>query len=476
MMGTIDKKIMAFGEDCQTDLRKLLDNLAEMIACYQNMLTETAREAFLVPLCVEVSVVTLKLKALHRRWQQYLPFQEAIDVDFCEEAKTVTSWLSVLGVETDDTECEYDRFVPDKGFLLDLMDLDIEPVKLDMDGDELKTVAENYFNNVDKYLKKKRLGDWETKTIERLSQDLKNLIAQKDSECAAREVCVQAVACLADELNSIGEFFTSDLVERQFRTLAIRLIHRDCSEAVKEAHDKVRKEHNAWPKRSEKDRALAMKEEVKLTLLCDARGEGLKEYIDLDYPALLEDACFGQFLFKMRHKLTVGEVQLMVKYCTMIQDLNQLIDPASAGKKRKEIMVGRKLDAEDEALMKQLEKLAEKGEWCNGATSDSIVLGLRQMLGVGFQLDGKMQTLSDELWKLLKSRRGCDAEKSLMVTWLNIVGYCVKVGLLSGTSPRLCSHFFSKRNPDDYKAIDKGKSNPPDAFKKIEPLLDKFLK
>ena len=475
-MGTIDKKIMAFGEDCQTDLRKLLDNLAEMIACYQNMLTETAREAFLVPLCVEVSVVTLKLKALHRRWQQYLPFQEAIDVDFSEEAKTVTSWLSVLGVETDDTECEYDRFVPDKGFLLDLMDLDVEPVKLDMDGDELNTVAESYFKNVDKYLKKKRLVDWETKTIERLSHDVKNLIAQKDSVCAAREVCVQAVACLADELNRIGEFFTSDLNERQFRTLAIRLIHRDCMEAVKDAHDKVRKNHNAWPKRIEKDCALAKKEEVKLTLLRDARGEELKEYIDLDYPTLLEDACFGQYLFKMRHELTIGEVQLMVKYCTMIQDLNQFIDPALAGRKREKDIVGRELDANEKAILEKLEKLAKKGEWCNGATPDSIVLGLNRMLGVGFHLNGEMQTLSDELWRLLKSRRGCDAEKSLMVTWLNIVGYCVKVGLLSGSGPKLCDHFFSKRNYDDYKAIDKGKSNPPDAFKKIEPLLEKFLK
>lgn len=476
MMGTIDKKIMAFGEDCQTDLRKLLDNLAEMIACYQNMLTETAREAFLIPLCVEVSVVTLKLKALHRRWQQYLPFQEAIDVNFSEEAKTVTSWLPVLGVEADDTECEYDRFVPDKGFLLDLMDLDVEPVKLDMDGDELNTVAESYFKNVDKYLKKKRLVDWETKTIERLSHDVKNLIAQTESACAAREICVQAVESLADELNSIGEFFSSDLDERQFRTLAIRLIHRDCMEAVKDAHDKVRKNHNAWPKRIEKGCALAKKEEVKLTLLRDARGEELKEYIDLDYPALLEDACFGQYLFKMRHELTIGEMQLMVKYCTMIQDLNQFIDPALAGRKREKDIMGRELDANEKAILEKLEKLAKKGEWCNGATPDSIVLGLNRMLGVGFHLNGEMQPLSDELWRLLKSRRGCDAEKSLMVTWLNIVGYCVKVGLLSGSGPKLCDHFFSKRNYDDYKAIDKGKKGQPDAFKKIEPLLDKFLK
>lgn len=476
MMGTIDKKIMAFGESCQTDLRKLLDNLAEMIACYQNMLTETAREAFLVSLCVEVSVMTLKLKALHRRWQQYLPFQEAIDVDFSEEAKTVTNWLTVLGAETDDTECEYDRFVPDKGFLLDLMDLDIEPIKLDMDGDTLKTVAEGYFMNVDKYLKNNKLCDWETKTIECLEQNVKDLIMLKDGGCDARKVCVQAVVRLANELNNIGEFFSSDLNERQFRTLAIRLIHRDCMDVVKDAHNKVRKMHNSWLKQMTKEKAMNEKGKLVKTLEMGTWGEELKEYIGSDYSNLTDSANFGQFLFKMRHELTIGEVQLIVECCTMIQDLNQFIDPALAGKKREESIVGRKLDAEDEALLKQLVNLAEKGNWCNGATSDSIVLGLKRMLGVGFRLDGEMQTLSDELWKLLRSRRGCDAAKSLMVTWLNIVGYCVKVGLLSGTSPKLCSHFFPRCNPDDYKAIDKGKSTPPVSFKNIEPLLKKFLK
>ena len=62
-------------------------------------------------------------------------------------------------------------------------------------------------------------------------------------------------------------------------------------------------------------------------------------------------------------------------------------------------------------------------------------------------------------------------------TWLNLVGWSVNEGLISGGSPSLCNYFFPNLNDlDAYKAIDKGRKHVVDAFVKIEPLLAKYLK
>ena len=67
-------------------------------------------------------------------------------------------------------------------------------------------------------------------------------------------------------------------------------------------------------------------------------------------------------------------------------------------------------------------------------------------------------------------------EESLMLTWFNIVGYCLRKGLLSGGSPALAKTFYPKCQEDDYKAIIKGKNGDNATFKALEPLLDKYIK
>ena len=68
------------------------------------------------------------------------------------------------------------------------------------------------------------------------------------------EACIKAVKQLAYELKELEDFFWSELKEEHFVILAGRLMHRDCQEAIKEAHNEVRKAHNSWPKKFEKDR------------------------------------------------------------------------------------------------------------------------------------------------------------------------------------------------------------------------------
>lgn len=285
----------------------------------------------------------------------------------------------------------------------------------------------------------------------------------------------QTVSELTDELDALEEFFCSDLKDEQFKELASRLVQQNCQAAIKQAHDLVHREHNSWPKRYEKERAGKMKEFVKKELVSVVRDDDLKYYIDLDYPDLLEDACFGQYLFKARHELSMGQVQQMVKLCTVIQDLNGYIDPNLEIRKRRDAAVGGNLSAEEKNIVTTLLQLVDRGKWKGGATTDSIKAGISRMLCGVFKLEDELQQMRDDLWRMLKTRRNCDAEKSLMVTWLNIVGWCVNRHYLSGGSPALCRTFFPKCGLDDYKAIDKGRYGKPSSFGKIEPLLEMFL-
>lgn len=471
-----DNMKMEGAETCQSNLCIILDNLQSMFECYLRMTSRKAKEAWMLAFSIEVALVTMKLRAMRERWKVYLPFHEMIDVQFEERKRKAESWLSVLGDDSVEKQLEYEELIPDVGYLLDLIGCPVEPIRQGLNADELRQAVVSYCKKVDKLLKSCDVNGWEQQVMNRVEDDLQRLIKLLDNEDATREVCVLTVRALAEELNKLDEFFWSDLKEEQYMVLANRLMHRDCQEAVKKAHDRVRREHSTWPRKFEKMRAVAMKDQVKMKLMMEARGEELKEYIDLDYPNLLGDACFGQFLFKARHELTGEQVKLMVFCCTMIDDLNQYIDPKFKDKKLKEEAFGRVLDNEEKAIVKRLLALVEKVDWRGGATASSIAQGINKMLGVGFQLEGEMQVMSEQLWKLLKTRRNCDAEKSMQVTWLNIVGWCETQRFLTGGNPALCRKFFPRCGEDDYKAIDKGRAGEPASFRKIWPLLEKFLK
>ena len=463
-------------EERKSDLYYLLDNLDTMFTCYLNMGSECAREAWLVPFCIEVSMVTLKLKAMRKRWQTFLPFQEVIDVKFKEWRDVAKGWLPHLGDETTDIESEYEQMVLGPGHLLDLMGVELEPIKPGLKADELKSAVAAYCKKVDNLLKKSKFEEWERIAINRLELNVQELIGQHNPDLNPRNIAIAAVHALADELDELEEFFFSELKEEQFIILANRLMHRDCQNAIRTAKEEVRKEQNAWPSKHKNIRAMAMRDRVKMDLIQKAKGDELKDYIDLDYPDLLGDACFGQYLFHSRHKLTTRDLELMVQYCTEIDMLNQVIDPTLSIKRKRDAAMGRELDEEEKAIVKKLLAFADKAEWRSGSTADSIRQGINRMLGVGYHLDTDMKQLSEELWKMLKKRRGQDADKSLMLTWLNIVGYCVNRRILTGGSPALCKLFYPHCDDRQYTAIDKGKSEETSPIKKVWPLLDKFFK
>lgn len=447
------------GEQQPSGLLLMLQNLETLYHCYCQLATDAARKSVLLGLTAEAGVLTLKLKAMRQRWVVYLPFQEVIDVHFEKWAEKVQSWN--FG----------SQYEPSNGLILDLMGMAVE----EPDPNNLEKSVIAYFGKVDKALRKP-LSEWQEKAHDGLNDELKKLLAQPYELTEVQAIATRTFAALYNELKELYEYFSSELKEEQFRVLAIRLYHRNCQNAIKEAHNEVVRAHNAWPQKYQRDHALQMKERVKAILMKDTLGEELKEYIDLDYPELFEDACFGQFLFKNRHQLKPEDCALIVKCCTMISELNRYVDPDGSARRRAQAAFGRQLDAAERNIVKKLLAWVEVAEWRAGVTVASFTLGINRMLGVGYPLEPDMQALSNDLWQLLKKRKNCDDDKSLTVTWLNIVGWCVKKGYLSGGSPALCKQFLKRPLPDEYKAIDKGKNGEPLAFRKIEPLLERFLR
>lgn len=445
----------------QSDLLDLLQNLERLVLNYMTSARTNSKKMLLTLLADEAEVLTRKARRMHQRWSVYLPFHEVIDVNFEDWANDIDEWLPVLKV----TESTLTN-----GFLLDLVRE--EPVE-ELKG-ELKSVVPEVCAKIDKNLREDLTG-WEHRVYP--TDEERNPDELKEEWTVLAKKTENQLIELRNELKGLEEFFSSELKEDQFKVLALRLRYRDCADAVNSATREVTKAHNSWPERFVKERARKMKEDIKLHLLQDKKLAELPDYIDLEDPELYDEACFGQFLFKNRHKLETEDVQEMVKQLETIILLNEkYIDPNGSQRKRVKVALGRELNEEEKQIVKRMLAFAEKVEWRGGATSDSIKMGINRMLGVGYQLDKDMQPLSENLWKLLKSRKNCDADKSFKVTWFNIVGWCVRQRFLTGGSPALCKIFYSKYGPDDYKAIDKGRTDPPVAFQKIEPLLEKFLK
>ena len=439
----------------ESELGMLLRNIGGLLVCYAESGRTESRIAILRAMCSEVDLVCRKLSKMNERWSQFLPFKEAIDVNFEEWQREVERWANLLAGTAN---CLSHGFV---------MDVTGGP-EYEL-NDELEKCVPEVCAKVDKRLKES-FSDWEESAYGGLNELRNELEWEKSKLC-------ERLGCLKNELNELEEFFNSELKERQFEILAYRLYHRDCKQAVKDAKSEVNKAHNSWPKRNVKVRAMQMRDRMKQQLLTHEIYQGLADYLDLDSPELFEEGTFGQFLFMNRHALEVSDVQTVVKTLEIIRELNKFIYEGGSQPIKSKRALGRELTQEEKKIIRTLLALVEKGRWRGGVTAASIILGVKRMLGVDYPLDGEEQELSDSLWKLLKSRRQLDADQSLKRTWLNIVGWCVQKGYLSGSgSPALCKEFYPNAGDDDYKAIDKGRTEPPANFAKVIPLLERFLR
>ena len=130
----------------------------------------------------------------------------------------------------------------------------------------------------------------------------------------------------------------------------------------------------------------------------------------------------------------------------------------------------------DTLILERLQELVNKSLWLKGYTAESVYIGLQNALGNGeIGLSAENAVLSEKLWTLFRKRRASDSNSSFRITWLNIVGWCLKKGLLDGASPQLCNLYFPHAKGDTYKAIDKGRNGDVKAFVDIEPLLETYI-
>lgn len=457
-------------------LCRILENIDRMVLCHQMSVSDSAKDDLLSALFRESTVVSAKLVAMRLRWLQCLPFKEVIDVHFGKWHAKAEAWKHVFNPDEEGEPEGYETMKADSRFFLDLMNLPT-PDMPKVDCENPIEAFRNYFSGIDRHLKNFDCDICDDIVSAHVDQKIQEHLTKHPNSDDLR-MCVFEIMCtLSKELKALEDFFSSELTSDKFVILSHRLTHRDCLDAIEEGLNELTIAKNCWPDKSKRERAKEMKSKLKLKLITKLNGDELAEYIDLDFPDLYADACFGQYLFKNRHILTRQMVRDTVKYCYMICEINKLLDPKGLAKKKKDATLGRVLTDDEKNIMKQLESLARLGRWRNGATEDSMVLGINRMLGVGFTLENDMKTLSDKLWGLFKKRKNCDAEKSLRVTWLNIVGWCITEGLISGGAPSLCSEFFPNLyDPDAYKPIDKARSRSIAAIRELEPLFAKYLK
>ena len=508
----------------ESNMLTVLRNLERMFCTFKFCVNEDASKAVLFGMAIEAQTLALKLKWMLARWNRYLPFHEVIDVNFDDWQKKVSEWIEVLGCNQSEAPDRGSTWLVNKEFMIDLYaqtetyDDEGNPVKRKPDfyvvddKDDYQREMAAYMEKVDELLYAMKneddwIGGWREEVSHMGTQQLKDAfmrdslmpfqsIAQEDERAQLEEVIKAEVSSYFDRLTSFDDvhncalvalydlqnhlcdlhtLFSKALSNVQFIRLSNRIFYRNCLSDYRDGEAQINKWQNSWPEAKHKSNAQKKKDELKQALKDCQFGQELGEYIDLNAPNLFTDSSFGRFLFKNRHELQVDDVKYIHKVCREINLLNDLIGE----KPDKPCMNAapiRQLNDQEQQILEKLKALIKKGEW-KGISEENVVAGLEKALGLGPVFsDANMGQMSNALWEQLKKRRGCDAEKSLMVGWLNIVGYCVKKGYLSGGSPALCKLFFPKSLVDDYKAIDKGRSAEVKSFKAIIPLLDACLK
>lgn len=510
-------------QTCSSNMLSVLKNLERMFMAYRYCVNADAGRAILFGMGIEAQTLALKMKAMLARWNRFLPFHEVIDVRFEDWQKTVSEWIEMLGyTPSEELIKKYPWLNECNEYMLDLYALtevydeddnlvqrDPEFYKVECNGDyqrelslymekvddllaemfETDTISDNWHDDVtrlgtnslmeafvrDSILPFQALQGADNGLIETIGQKVKERFDMIQNFEDVNRCVVAALSNLQNQLCDLQALFNKALSNDQFIRLSTRLFYRHCLSNYREGEAQVNKWQNNWPEAKHKTNAKKKKDELKKMLAAKPYGTELSEYIDMDAPNLFTDSSFGRFLFKNRHELKVEDLQFIHMVCREINLLSELIGetPSKATLNAAPI---RQLTEQEQQIVNKLKALIKRGNW-EIITEETVMTGLGKALGLGAVFtDKNMAEMSNSLWEQLKKRRGCDAEKSLMVGWLNIVGYCVKKGFLSGGSPALCKQFFPKCHADDYKAIDKGRTAEVKSFRAIIPLLDACFK
>lgn len=505
-------------QDFSSDMLLALENLERMFHAYRYCMNEHAANAVLFGMSIETQMLALKMKTMLGRWNVYLPFHEVMDVNFAHWHKQVGEWIEVLqGNDTDELQRKYTWLVGCIEYMLDLY------VMLDGDAEkelcvshaqetDMQTGREDCRQEVSAYMEQmtglhremmerdNSNFDWRGEVdrmaimsltdacvkdrvtmfpardsyglLQKVEQDVRKRFEMLGDLSDVADCALIALYFLHKQLGDLQALFCNALPNEMFTRLSIRLFYRHCMPSYHEGESEVNRWRNTWPEAKLKSNAGKKKEELIALLTGKPYGTELQEYISVDAPDLFGESNFGRFLHKSRGDLRVEDLKYIHKVCREINLLNELIGQEGSVVETHSAPI-RQLEASEQEILEKLTALARSAEWRN-ISEDVAVNALHKALGLGpVFLDAKLMGMSQSLWNMLKKRRGCDAEKSLRLTWLNIVGYCLSKGFMNGHAPALAKSFFPHCGKDDYKAIDKGRNARDNKnFLAVIPLLD----
>lgn len=506
--------------------------------------TVNAVSGQLMAMATAVECITLSLKLQHtlRRWSVYLPFKECGDVDFKWWVGYLSGVHKNLNSLQTDSNGSSDFYYPDAPFSLDFSEFlertgvtaaDDSATDENTDNQEqtanlplfqpryaeseLNTDVSEYVSRIDEQMDYIRSlsdddeQDWRDnidrraiavlrmqytdylrfiltnrnqqtpheyeKTIVPKVKSYLNTIVNETSMAYCLDM---ALSTLIDNLRQMDELLNNNITEQQHLRLSLRLFYRYCPDVKESAERDAHRWVNEWPLRKRQERAHEKLERLK-TNVRRLYGEFLiEDFIDLDHPSPLTDPEFGRFLFVNRSLLSIDDVRQIFIGCFRIQQVNNIIDPRA----EEQDIAATRLSQERRQLYERLKALVLQANW-QKITADDVLNCFAELLlpQPGVEATEEKTKISESFWQLLTHRRGCDSSfRSLKLTWLNLIGYFISRGVLTGGSKNLCVKFFpnssheGNRNDLDYNHILKGADHrAPNDFQDLRPVLDKIL-
>ena len=523
-----------FSSDYHTDLHEVLQHVEQIIQLSTSCVNSTSGQMLSVAAAVECITLTLKLQRMFQRWQVYLPFRECYDVDF----KDWEDCLTDIHKRLENGEHRY----PDAPYRVDFTDLidytseivndDDEDILDEEDEDSLpiykprygklalRTDVEEYVARIDeevvniRSLGEKRELHWQ-KRIDRHAltilreqyTDYLRLIYTSRSSFKAdkfnQEVLPTAISylttvpykpmmaycldmalnSLVDTLHQINDLLNQNKSKEQLIRLTLRLFYRYTPDVEANAIEEISRWSANCPARRKQDSARQIRQTYIERLEGDFGKYNLTDYIDIGHPTPLNDPLFGLFLFAHRQELTSENVKLLFHNCFCIQQLNRIINPIATEADVKANV----LNEERRAIFERLKQLVYKANWQNGMTSERVFGCFVKLLlpeeDLSKSESSSIMETSNIFWELLTNRRDCrDGFRSLKLTWLNLVGFFISRGVLTGKGPAICAFFFptdsrnGEHNDNDYNNVSKGiRDDVSNVFRDLTDVLDKML-
>lgn len=519
-----------------TDIEVMLQHIDELLKLTRCSVNTTSGQLIAVATAVECISLSQKLQRMLDRWQVYLPFREAHDVNF----KRWVARLSAAHKSLDSGVID----LPEVPYILDYIDLlDARTAVVgETESDDTDECSERLAIYAPRYAPTELQADVreyvarQDEQIERISQfsaeeeqewsdliDRQNLLILRQQytdylrliytsrslyspqryqeEVVPKAVnylktvanqpvmayCLDmALSTLLDVLRQIDDLFSStDLTSQQLQRLSLRLYFRHCPDADRLAAQEVHQWSMAWPARYRRDYALDKRAQLIDGLRQRYANPALHRYINIERPCPLSDPELGRFLFAGRLQFGIDDVKVLFTDSFLILHLNRLIDPEAA---QADISaVG--LSPQRKQVYARLKELVRQARWRHGMTSERVLSAFAQLLlpsQTGAPADGTSAgtaDMTDLFWNLLTIRRGCETGfRSLKLTWLNLVGYFISRGVLSGGNKSLCEQFFpsgsteGRNNDNDRNHINKGADHrAPYDFQELRPVLDRLL-